>query len=214
MINRFKLGMKLVKYSFKYGQNVGYMGFYTLMGIIVYFLPYSRLLMPIYLTLASLWIPQMLGSLQYCAQVLSSPSNRKLCTSVIVAVSLPICLAFYALNFLFVYIDDKRGIGERYPSSVLIVYGAMVMAMMIYEVLWPRMSVVMAAVFLLVVYVPVFFYMISEDYVLDGISLGAAAGIGFAEILLGAVLQYLIARRAYRMSVKYEPMRQTIQRYR
>ena len=207
MINNFILGIKLLKYTFQFKQNVFLMVLFAFMGTLWFFLPGSMAQFgPVYLSITGLYFLQMLGSLQFSGMVLSSPRKKRLQTSMAAALSLPGSLILYALTVLVV--------AHNKQFTALILFGSLSMLMMVYEVLWLKLGTVVVIVYASMVCGLILGFSHSDSAILEGISPGAAIGIGLAEILLGACLQYQAARLTYRIPVKYGPMLQALQKYR
>lgn len=214
MTEKIKLGMRLIKYSFNLKQNVALMVIFTIAGITWFSFSEMWQFGPLYLSIVGVYANQMLNSLQYSGMVLSSPRKKELQLSVTSLVSLLYSVCFYALTILVSVLDWKLFHQEGYSFRALVVFGSASMIMMIYEALWPKMGTIMVLMSIFVIFVPVWATMYSGSNLLEGISLEAGLGIGLAGILLGAVLQYQVARLTYRLPVKYAPMLAAIQKYR
>lgn len=207
MINNLILGTKLLKYTFNFKQNIFLIVLFTFMGILWFFLPGSLAQFgPVYLSITGLYFLQMLGSLQFSGMVLSSPRKKRLQTSMAAALSLPGSLILYALTVLVV--------AHNKQFTALILFGSLSMLMMVYEVLWMKLGTAVIIMYIFMMFGLILGFSYFDSAILEGISLGAAIGIGLAEILLGACLQYQAARLTYRIPVKYGPMLQALQKYR
>lgn len=215
MTRRIKLGMKLIRYSFDLKGNIILMVLFTILGILWFFFTEMEQFGPLYLAIQGVYFHQMINTLQYSDMVLSSPREKELQISVTLLLSILCGLSFYMLTILLSVLDWKLFRQEGYSFKALVVFGSIFMVMMIYEVLWPKMGTIMVFVTILMVFIPIFLaYTESGSRLLEGISLGAGVGIGLAEILLGAVLQYLAARLTYRLPVRNKMMLARLQRYR
>lgn len=215
MTRKIKLGMKLIRYSFELKQNVILMVIFTILGFLWFFFTDMALFGPLYLAIIGVYVHQMLNSLQYSDMVLSSPREKELQLSVTSLLSILCSLIYYMLTILASVLDRKLFHQEGYFSRASVVFGGVCMFMMIYEVLWPKMGTVMVFISMFVAFIPaIFAYTDSGSKLLEGISLGAGVGIGLAEILLGAVLQYLAARLTYRLPVNNKLMLAKLQRVR
>lgn len=215
MTRRIKLGMKLIKYSFDLKGNIILMVLFTIMGILWSFFTEMELFGPLYLAITGVYAHQMLNTLQYSDMVLSSPREKELQISVTLLLSILCGLSYYMLTILVSVLDWKLFHQEGYSFRALVVFGGVFMVMMIYEVLWTKMGMIMVFITVLVAFTPAFLaYTESGSVLLEGISLGAGVGIGLAEILLGAVLQYLAARLTYRLPVSNKMMLARLQRIR
>lgn len=168
---------------------------------------------PVYLSLITLSIQQVLTSLQFSDMVLSSPRKREIQISVAVMVGVLGSLFSYALTSGVIFFCYKIGVREEPQFGILILCGVLLLERMVYEVLWQKMGTVAVIIFILMFFGAVLWFLSSGNQVLREISFGTAVGIGLAELLLGAVLQYLIARLTYRLPVKNNPMLQAIQKY-
>lgn len=207
MINNLVLGIKLLKYTFNFKQNVFIIVLFTFMGILWFFLPGSPAQFgPVYLSITGLYLLQMLGSLQFSGMVLSSPRKKRLQTSMAAAFSLPGSLILYALTVLVVTYNKQ--------FTALILFGSLSMLMMVYEVLWMKLGTAVIIMYIFMMCGLLLGFSYFDSAILEGISLRAAIGIGLAEILLGVWLQYQAARLTYRIPVKYGAMLQTLQKYR
>lgn len=208
MINNFILGIKLLKYTFNFKQNVFLMVIFIFVGIIWLFMPSSSMAQfgPVYLSITGLYLLQMLGSLQFSGMVLSSPKKKRLQTFMPATLSLPCSLIFYALTVLAVVYNKQ--------FTVLIAYGALSMLMMVYEVLWPKLGTAVVIMYTSMMVGIILGFPYLDSTILEGISLGAAIVIGLAEILLGIFLQYQAAQLTYRLPVKSATMLAAIQKYR
>lgn len=213
MINKLKLGVKLLKYSFNFKLNVISSAIFFTISIVWCFLPNLAQLTPMYLALIGLQIQQMLISLQFSDMVLSSPRKREIQISVAVAVGVLGSLFSYALTSVVIILGHKIGTWEEPQFGILILCGVLLLERMVYEVLWQKTSTAAGIVFVIMFFGPVLWFLSPGNQVLPDVSLGAALGIGLAEILLGAVLQYLTARLTYRLPVKNNPMLQAILKY-
>lgn len=213
MINKLKLGVKLLKYSFNFKMNVICTVIYCFLGVLWCFLPNLPQFGPIYLSIVALQVQQMLSSLQFSDMVLSSPRKRELQISVAVAVGVLCSLVFYVLTVGVILLSHKIGIQEGPSFGSLILCGLLFMVSMVYGVLLQKTGTATVMVLLIMFFGPILWFMSSGDQTLRDISLSTAIGIGLAEILLGAVLQYLTARLTYRLPVKNNPMLQAIQKY-
>ena len=170
---------------------------------------------PLYLAIVGVYVHQMLNSLQYSNMVLSSSREKELQLSVTLLLNILCVFIYYLLTILISVLDWKLFHQEGYSFKNLVVFGGVSMLMMIYEALWPKMGTVMVYILMFAVFIPVFLaYSDSGSKLLEGISLGAGVGIGLAEILLGAVLQYLAARLTYRLPVNNKLMLAKLQRVR
>ena len=207
MINNLVLGIKLLKFTFNFKQNVFLIVLFTFMGILWFFLPGSSAQFgPVYLSITGLYLLQMLGSLQFSGMVLSSPKKKRLQTSMAAAISLPGSLILYALAVLVVACNKQ--------FTALILFGSLSMLMMAYEVLWMKLGTAVIIMYIFMMCGLILGFSYFDSAILEGISPGAAIGIGLAEILLGACLQYQAARLTYRIPVKYGAMLQALQKYR
>lgn len=215
MTRRIKLGMKLIKYSFDLKGNIILMAIFTILGILWFFFTEMEQFGPLYLAIVGVYAHQMLNTLQYSDMVLSSPREKELQISVTLSLGILCGLSFYMLTILISVLDWKLFHQEGYSFRALVVFGSVCMFMMIYEVLWLKMGTIIMFLSILVAFIPVFLaYTESGSRLLEGISLGAGVGIGLAEILLGAVLQYLAARLTYWLPVRNKMMLARLQRYR
>ena len=215
MTSRIKLGMKLIKYTFDLKGNIVLMVLFTILGILWFFFTEMNLFGPLYLAIIGVYAHQMLNTLQYSDMVLSSPREKELQISVTLLLSILCGLSYYMLTILVTVLDWKLFHQEGYSFRALVVFGGVFVFMMIYEVLWPKMGTIMMFLSILIAFIPAFLaYTESGSILLEGISLGAGVGIGLAEILLGAVLQYLAARLTYRLPVSNKMMLARLQRYR
>lgn len=213
MINKLKLGMKLLKYSFNFKLNVISSAIFFTISIVWCFLPNMAQLTPMYLALIGLQIQQMLTSLQFSDMVLSSPRKREIQISVAVTVGVLGSLFSYALTSGVIYLGYKIGTREEPQFGILILCGVLLLERMVYEVLWQKTGMVAVIVFVLMFFGPTLWFLSPGNQVLRDVPLGAALGIGLAEILLGAVLQYFTARLTYRLPLKNNPMFQAILKY-
>lgn len=213
MINELKLGMKLLKYSFNFKMNIISAAIFFFVSVIWCFLPNSPLFTPMYLTLVGLQIQQMLTSLQFSDMVLSSPRKKEIQISVAVTIGVLSSLVFYVLTVGVIFLSYKIGTREEPQFGILILCGLLLLERMSYEVLWQKTGTAVVVVFILIFFGPILLFLSPGNQVLLDVSLGTAVGIGLAEILLGAVLQYLTARLTYRLPVQYKPMLQMIQKY-
>lgn len=213
MINDLKLGLKLLKYSFNFKLNVISGAIFFTISIVWCFLPNLAQLTPMYLTLIGLQIQQMLISLQFSDMVLSSPRKREIQISVAVTAGVLGSLFSYALTSGVIFFCYKIGVREEPQFGILILCGVLLLECMVYEVLWQKMGTVAVIIFILMFFGSVLWFLSLGNQVLREISFGTAVGIGLAEILLGAVLQYLTARLTYRLPVKNNSMLQAILKY-
>lgn len=215
MTRKIKLGMRLIRYSLDLKGNIAIMVLFTILGILWFFITEMGQFGPIYLAIVGVYVHQMLNSLQYSNMVLSSSREKELQLSVTLLLNSLCVFIYYILTILVSVLDWKLFHQEGYSFRNLVVFGGVSMLMMIYEVLWPKLGTVMVLISMFAVFIPVYLaYTDSGSRLLAGISLGAGVGISLAEILLGAVLQYLAARLTYRLPVNNKLMLAKFQKVR
>lgn len=215
MTRKIKLGMRLIKYSLELKQNVILIVVFTILGILWFFITEMGEFGPLYLAIVGVYVHQMLNSLQYSNMVLSSSREKELQLSVTLLLNILFVFIYYLLTILVSVLDWKLFHQEGYSFRNLVVFGGVSMLMMIYEALWPKMGTVTVLISMFAVFIPAFLaYTDSGSKLLEGISLGAGVGISLAEILLGAVLQYLAARLTYRLPVNNKLMLAKFQKVR
>lgn len=214
MIKNYKLGLKLLKYSYGIKQCVLFALLFAGIGILFFVVNSSGFLGPLYVGLSAVYIMQLLSTLNISSLVQSSPGKKALQTSIPVLVGLPVYLLTYGLTVLIEM--QLLRIGRTQVQDVvgaLIFAGMIEMWMLVYCGLvykWFWSSVIMfctAAIFT----EPLRYLM--EETVFPYVSLWGAAVIGLVEILAGGCLQYLLSRMVYRLPIARAAQMRTLQKY-
>ena len=198
MIKNLKLGVKLLRYTFRIKTSIIVGAVFFSLGLLLLLLPgVGYFAGSTYWMVGGLFVTNTLVSLNASTMVLSSSAKRALQTSIPTVLNLGYCLITYFLFMLFEILLWKVDGREQEPG-VLVVYGLLAFILMIYNSYYKIFA-------LAVVFFAITFFWISwggEQLILTAASqlpLSVAAVIGLAAIMLGALLQYGIALLTYRM---------------
>lgn len=214
MIKDFKRGIKLLKYSFRWKLNMTIAAIFFLLGTVFFFLPDMRHYGPVYWIITGSFTLQQLGNLSVSSMVRSSPRNKAMQTSIAVAMSFLLNLILYAMVVLArILIWRFNGQGQ-YPFAELVMYGVLIIILMIYYGMIYKMKAFALIVWAFIFAAALVGMQEMTVQVLPEISMGAALGIGLAVILLGACLQYMLARLTYRRPFGSKMLIQQIEKYR
>ena len=214
MIKNYKLGLKLLKYSYGIKQCVLIALLFFVIGLLLFMVNSSGFLGPLYLGMSAIYITQLLNTLNISSLVQSSSRKKALQTSIPVLVGLPVYLLAYGLTVVVEMLLLHTGKTQVQDIvGTLILVGLMEMWLLAYCGLaykWFYASVIMF--FGAALFVPSFQYLM-EEMVLPHVSLWEAAVIGLMEILTGGCLQYLISRLTYRLPIARAAQMRTLQKY-
>lgn len=171
---------------------------FFLIGTVFFFAPYMRHYGPVYWIVCGSFILQQLSNLSVSSMVRSSPRNKAMQTSIVVAISLVFHVIMYALiAWVRILVWNINGQGQ-YPFAELVMYGLLIMILMIYYGMMYKMKAYALVMWVIIIAVVLMGMQGVTSQVLPEISMGAALGIGLAAVLLGACLQYVAARLTYR----------------
>lgn len=202
MLCDFKRGFKMLKYSFRIKLILAFDIFIFCMGIVFFLLSpdIGYLQGIVFWTLSGVMFCSAITPLGVSNMVQSSPRKKALHTSVPVCMNLCYYLVTYIL-FLLMGLLIWGMSGQKQQPGDPVVYGLVAAVIMVYSVGCLKLFYV-AILFLIVAYFPILrggaeaICQMSVD-----LPTGAAVCIGMAEILLGACVQYLLLRLAYRLPV-------------
>lgn len=202
MIKDFKLGIRILKYSFRIkAMAVCSILFFSLGIICMVLLPNTGYVaVTSYWMIAGMMFVSSVTSLGITGIVQSSSRKRALHTSVPAILNMCWCLVTYIVFLMLKLVMWQVGGREPQPGE-LVVYGLMVIICMIYGLGFYKLFFVAVGLFVLL-----FFPLCwgGEDIIcqaLAEIPLWVAAVIGLAEILLGAGVEYGMYRLAYRLPI-------------
>ena len=202
MFRDFKRGFKMLKYSFRIKPILAVGIFFFCVGIVFFMLSpdIGYLQGTVYWTLSGVMLCTAITPLGVSNMVQSSPRKKALHTSVPVCMNLCYYLVTYIL-FLLMGLLIWGMSGQRQQPGDPVVYGLMAAVIMVYSVGCLKLFFA-AILFLIAAYLPILWggaetiCQMAAD-----LPMGPAVCIGMAEILLGACVQYLLFRLAYRLPV-------------
>lgn len=202
MIKDFKLGIRIIKYSFRIKLMLVFgMVFFGLGIIFMILLPEAGYFAETsYWMIAGIMCVSPITSLGITGIVQSSPRKKALHTSVPAILNMCWCLITYIVILLVNLVMWQAGVREPQHGE-LVVYGLMVIIFMIYGLGYYKLFFLAVGLFVLM-YFPLSWG--GEEIIcqaLAEIPFWVAAVIGLAEILLGACVEYGLYRLAYRLPI-------------
>ncbi len=192
------LGFKLLRYGYKLKTNVMMLGLFTAIGLLIEISSHgTNILGGFYFMLTGMFAYQMIIYMNASDYVQSSAMKRKLEVGMPVIVSTVVYLVL-----LTILVAEKYILIRMYPENtenyqdtlfmiIFILFGAMIFCGVCY-----KYFVASFIVFMLVIMT----CMSTISHISDVISLGLVkfAVLGYAAILLGGVIEYLISSVLYR----------------
>jgi hypothetical protein len=202
MINQIKLGIKLWKYASCAKSQVVCAILFFLLGVMVEIGDQGTgVIGGYYIVLSSVFITQLIVSVDFSTMVQASPYKKKLQTSIPVLVSTPVMLVTYTLLVLFdLYFFQAATEDESRLEikSGLLVIGVLLCLTSIYMGICYKYFLA-SMVGLCVVIAPIAGIGANLDTgFVEHIPMVAIVAAGYALTLLGQFLAYLLSRLAYR----------------
>ena len=187
MIKQLKMGMKMLRYAFGIKSSLGLGGVLFVLGILFH----GTDGIGSYLILTGgLWIVQLLYSLPVSGMIQTSPWKRELQTSGVAIVSFFSFLFFYLIDAVLLLLFEQQKVNMIGPC--LVIDGIIIFFIMIYCGFAYKFFMVSTILFLVS-------YFGNHIYTwLNSISLVQGAVIGFALIVLGALVQYAASCLVYK----------------
>ena len=214
MFRDFKRGFKMLKYSFRIKLILAFDIIIFCTGIVFFLLSpdIGYLQGTVLWTLSGVMFCTAIISLGVSNMVQSSPRKKVLHTSFPVCMNLCYYLVTYIL-FLLMGLLIWGMSGQRQQPGDPVVYGLVAAVIMVYSVGCLKLFIV-AILFLMAAYLPILWG--GADTICQmaaDLPMGTAVCIGMAEILLGACVQYILFRLAYRLPVDRATVTGTLRKY-
>jgi hypothetical protein len=202
MFNQIKLGIKLWKYAISAKSQIVCAIIFFLLGAVLEIGDQGTgVIGGYYIVLSSMFITQLIVSVDFSTMVQASPYKKKLQTSIPVLVSTPVMLVTYTfLALLRVYFFQASSEDESRLEikSGLLVIGVLLWLSSIYMGICYKYFLA-AMVGLCVVIMPIASIGTNLDTgFVEHIPMAAIVAAGYVLILLGQFLAYLLSRLAYR----------------
>lgn len=197
MIKQLKMGMKMLRYAFGIKSSLGLGGVLFVLGILFH----GTDGIGSYLILTGgLWIVQLLYSLPVSGMIQTSPWKRELQTSGVAIVSFFSFLFFYLIDAVLLLLFEQQKVNMIGPC--LVIDGIIIFFIMIYCGFAYKFFMVSTILFLVSYFGMSFVQRIKvSNHIytwLNSISLVQGAVIGFALIVLGALVQYAASCLVYK----------------
>lgn len=192
------LGFKLLRYGYKLKTNVMMLILFTAIGFVIELSSHgTNMLGGFYFMLTGMFAYQMIIYMNASDYVQSSVMKRKLEVGMPVIVSTVVYLVLFTILVVEKYIlirmypENTENYQDTLFMIIFILFGAMIFCGVCY-----KYFVASFIVFMLVIMT----CMSTISHILDVISLGLVkfAVLGYAAILLGGVIEYLISSLLYR----------------
>mgnify|MGYP000891085069 CR=1 FL=1 len=192
------LGFKLLRYGYKLKTNVMMLGLFTAIGLLIEISSHgTNILGGFYFMLTGMFAYQMIIYMNASDYVQSSVMKRKLEVGMPVIVSTVVYLVLFTILVVEKYIlirmypENTENYQDTLFMIIFILFGAMIFCGVCY-----KYFVASFIVFMLVIMT----CMSTISHISDVISLGLVklAVLGYAAILLGGVIEYLISSLLYR----------------
>lgn len=192
------LGFKLLRYGYKLKTNVMMLGLFTAIGLLIEISSHgTNILGGFYFMLTGMFAYQMIIYMNASDYVQSSVMKRKLEVGMPVIVSTVVYLVLFTILVVEKYIlirmypENTENYLDTLFMIIFILFGAMIFCGVCY-----KYFVASFIVFMLVIMT----CMSTISHISDVISLGLVklAVLGYAAILLGGVIEYLISSLLYR----------------
>jgi hypothetical protein len=202
MINQIKLGIKLWKYAISAKAQIVCAIIFFLLGAVLEIGDQgTSMIGGYYIVLSSVFIIQLIVSVDFSTMVQVSPYKKKLQTSIPVLVSTPVMFVMYTLLVLldlYFFQAATEDESRLEIKSGLLVIGVLLWLSSIYMGICFKYFLA-AMVGLCVVIVPIASIGTNLDTgFVDHIPMAAIVAAGYVLILLGQFLAYLLSRLAYR----------------
>jgi hypothetical protein len=202
MFNQIKLGIKLWKYAISAKSQIVCAILFFLLGVMVEIGDQgTSMIGGYYIVLSSVFIIQLIVSVDFSTMVQASPYKKKLQTSIPVLVSTPVMFVMYTLLVLldlYFFQAATEDESRLEIKSGLLVIGVLLWLSSIYMGICFKYFLA-AMIGLCVVIAPIASIGTHLDTgFVDHIPMAAIVAAGYVLILLGQFLAYLISRLAYR----------------
>lgn len=202
MIDKYKLGLRLLKYAPGIKQCALAALLFCAAGIITFLISPSFIVSGlVYVLVAGCYVVQFIYGLCTCHLVRSSPRSRDMQTEIAALIGLPVYLLLYGFVACMGLCMLAAGRIERQDmAGMFILAGFFSMLMMAYVTLANK-NFVFSFIFFFLMFASVGIFqgwLVSGIGIYEKISPAAAVVIGLLEILAGTGLQYLISRAFYR----------------
>lgn len=218
MIRQFKLGIKLIRYTFGIKTCLGCAAVFLVLGIVLSFVSMNIGVMPtgsFFLAVTGMWITQMFCSLYVSGMIKASPWNKAIQTV------MPTFLSFlgFAASYLLIILLklpllSAASIEMRQSMSAELVLDAWLMAIiMIYSGTAYKFFITSTLLFFVffvgmsAVYGGILFWLVSR------LPFGAAAVIGGLCLIVGAFLQYGLSVLVYKYPLSKRAQLRSLQKY-
>ena len=214
MIDKFKLGIKLLKYCYGIKRCALSALLFFAIGILIFPVSQQSFIGPFYLIVSAVFVTQLLNSLSMASLVLCSPRKKDLQTWIPTLVGLPFVLLMYGVAVLMELL--LLHMGKTQVSNVvsaLVITGMLTLMVLVYSGLAYKHFLVSILLFFVgfLVTAPLQYLIHKTAYLY--ISLWGAVLIGILEILLGSCLQYFVSLRVYRKSMDRTAQLHGLQKY-
>jgi hypothetical protein len=202
MFNQIKLGIKLWKYAISAKSQIVCAILFFLLGVMVEIGDQgTSMIGGYYIVLSSVFIIQLIVSVDFSTMVQASPYKKKLQTSIPVLVSTPVMLVTYtflALLSLHFFLTASEEESCLEIKSGLLAVGVLLCLTSIYMgICFKYFLAAMVLLWVVITMSTVVGETISAD-VTANVPMAAIVAAGYVLILLGQFLAYLISRLAYR----------------
>lgn len=194
------LGFKLLRYGYKLKTNVMMLGLFTAIGLLIEISSHgTNILGGFYFMLTGMFAYQMIIYMNASDYVQSSAMKRKLEVGMPVIVSTVVYLVMLTEKYILIrmYPENTENYQDTLFMIIFILFGAMIFCGVCYKYFVASFIVFMLVIITCMSIVSAWLY---HHHISDVISLGLVklAVLGYAAILLGGVIEYLISSLLYR----------------
>lgn len=218
MIRQFKLGIKLIRYTFGIKMCLGCAAVFLVFGIVLSFVSMNIGVMPtgsFFLAVTGVWITQMFCSLYVSGMIKASPYNKAIQTVMPTFLSfLGLAASYLLIILLKLPLLSAASIETRQSMSAELVLDALLMAIiMIYFGTAYKFFIASTLLFFVcfvgmsAVYGGILFWSVSR------LPFGAAAAIGGVCLIAGAFLQYGLSVLVYKYPLSKKAQLRSLQKY-
>lgn len=217
MIEQIKMGAKMLRYGHSIGLNMGMAGFFFLLGVVIECLPVFNLrIWGDYMIIVNgMWMAQTLYSVNAAGLVQTSPWKKRLQTSVPTAIGFLGYALCYLVIVLLKLLEIVRADAEQLATvpTMLIIDAVIGAWMMVYCGTAFKYYIPSTIIFIGVFYGWFFGENIPRGLSQSALPIWSAVVIGYVILLVGAALQYGLARLVYHKALDKRGQLRGLQKY-
>lgn len=218
MIRQFKLGIKLMRYTFGIKLCVGCATLFFIIGMLLSFISAKHSIISsggFFLVMTGMWVMQLFLSLVSARMIQASPWNRPLQTSMPALMSFFGFAAAYVVIILIKLPQLSKVSAETLQSisAELVLDALLTVVIMIYCGTAYKFFITSTVVFFFLFIGLSGVYGVLLFPTVSGLSFGAAAVIGGVCLIVGAFLQYGLSVLSYKYPLSKKAQLRSLQKY-